>query len=404
MSGRGRAAARWLAAALLAASIVPAGPVAAQEAELELVTSPIEGPVAGWPEAPDVDAVAWILLDATTGQVLAAERADEQRPVASTIKVLTALTAVRRAALDEEVTAGEEVVGVPGASVSLAPGDRWTVEELLQGILIRSGNDAAEALAAHVAGDAEAYLELMREDAVGLGLDVDGEDGVVLRSVSGLDDVNQLSAADLAVLGRAALAEPQLRELLAVETVQLPGLDEEPNRNLLLGSYPGATGIKTGFTTPAGNTLVASAARDGRELVAVVLDAGDDPARFEQAARLLDHGFDEHEHVEAADERVLLVAGGQRRLGVGPARVTVPAGAQVAVALGVPPRASDVAAQAPLLVDDAPVGELPVRLGPPERTEVDGAGVVGRAAVDGVHAALRAGLADGASGPAAGSR
>lgn len=240
----------------------------------------------GWPTAPAATATAYVLLDAETGQVLAERRAHERRPVASTVKVLTALTVLERADPEDEVVIGAEVSGIGGAGVGLAPGDVWTVEQLLEGLVVRSGNDAAVALATYVGGSVDAFMELMRQDAAALGVD-----GLVLASPSGLFDENRLSALDLATITRAAMRHPGFRNVAARETVTLPGQREMPSRNELLGRYPGATGVKTGYTDAAGWSLVAAAERNGHELIAVVLDSVDADARFTDAMALLDHGF-----------------------------------------------------------------------------------------------------------------
>jgi serine-type D-Ala-D-Ala carboxypeptidase (penicillin-binding protein 5/6) len=381
------ARARRLVAVTLVALLAAGAPHAA--AEVEAPPSPvIEQLPASWPPSPDLDAPVHLLVDAGTGQVLAESGADEPRPVASTIKILTALAAAQALDLDAEVEVGEEVVGVPGASVELAPGDRWTVRQLVAGILVRSGNDAAEALAVAAAGDREAFLELMTATAAELGVDLSGP----LTTVSGLDDDQQLTATDLATLGRALLADAELRPLAGIPDVRLPGIGNDENRNLLVADYPGATGIKTGFTEAAGNSLVASAERDGRELVAVVLGGGEDPERFVDAAALLDHGFDAFAPTEVSGVRTLLVAGGTRELRVGATPVVVPTGAEAVVDLPVPVRApEDDQLDVDLLVDGTTVATLEAAVtgegAPPSGDEAQ---QLGRAAVDGVYAALRA--------------
>ena len=378
--------------ALAAAVALPFGSLPATALEPPPESPVVERPD-DWPAPPGMGAEAAVLVEADTGQVLYERRADEPRAVASTIKVLTALSVLERLDLDDEVSAGPEVEDVPGSGVGLNPGDTWTVEQLIDALIARSGNEAAEALAVHVAGDVAAFTELMAADAAALGLD-----GLELSSPSGLDDDQRLSALDLATIARAALSDARLRPFLARERVELPGEGELPTRNELLERYDGATGVKTGFTAEAGNSLVASAERDGRELVAVVLGAGDDPARFEQAAALLDLGFDAYRRVELGGELSLAVAGGQVRLNVAPTSVTAPHG--VDVALGWPsvvrPPASpvDVAIQVGGPEDGEPIGQLPSVLDESRGPEPDSqGGHLGRAVVDGVYAALRAGAA-----------
>jgi serine-type D-Ala-D-Ala carboxypeptidase (penicillin-binding protein 5/6) len=354
-----------------------------------------EDPLPGWPTAAGLEASSWVLVEAATGQVLAERGADRRRPVASTIKVLTALTVLDRAEPDDLVTAGEEAAGVEGASVGIVPGDTWTIEQLLDAIIIRSGNDAAEVLAAHVAGDADAFAELMADDARALGLD----DAVVVDP-SGLTDENLFTAAELAVLARAALDDPRLRPILARTDVELPGQDPIETRNELLLTYDGATGVKTGFTIAAGNSLIGSAERDGRELITVVLDAGEDPAtRFLEAAELLDLGFDAFEPTTVEGDVSYAVAGGEVRFDLDATPVTVPTGSEPEPALV--PLARPPGGEVPVAVevDGRPLGEVtmtPVDGGAPR--DADGGAAIGRAVADGVYAALRVASAQGELG------
>ena len=376
------------AALVVALLLVGVTPVAVPAAALEPGPTPtIEGPQPGWPRLIGAEAAAVLLLDTATGQVLVATNEDERRPVASTIKVLTALTVLERVDLDDEVTVGEEVVGVPGSGVGLEPGDTWTVEELVDALIARSGNEAAEALAVHVAGSRSAFLELMEEDAAALGVP-----GLELVSVSGLDDDNLLSADDLARLAAAGLVHPELGPVLAREVVTLPGQGELPTRNELLARYPDATGVKTGFTSAAGYSLIGSAERQQRELVAVVLGAGEDPARFELATRLLDLGFDGYEPRLLDTELRFAVAGGSVALEVEEHEVVVPTGESASLSLPVASRPPEGDVQVPILVGEREVGRLPAvldRSQAPAPVEA-GAADIGRAAVDGVYAALRA--------------
>lgn len=376
-----------LAAVVLTFALPAVDPAAAQ-----LVPPPgplVHGPApTDWPRptSEQVSAASWVLIEAGTGQRLAEHAAEQPRPVASTIKILTALTATQRASLDEEVTVGDEVL-VGGATVGLTPGETWTVRQLLEGVLVRSGNDAAEALATHVAGDTASFVDLMEGDAEALGLAPRQ-----LASPSGLGDLNRLSALELATLARAALADEQLRPLLALEETSLPGEGTVENRNELLGRYPGATGVKTGFTLAAGNSLVASARRGDRELVAVVLDAGDDPARFEQAATLLDLGFAAFTTTEIEATLELAQAGGWRTFSSVPQSITSPTDRPPELDLAVPTRVPEGAVTAGVTV--AGTGLADAELAPSAPTARTGrsspAAGLGAALVDGAYASLRA--------------
>lgn len=241
-----------------------------------------------WPSAPPVSARSYLLLDATTGQVLAEREADVRGPVASTVKTLTAFSALRRTNTTDTIRVGSDLSMLPldGAGVGIAPGDEWTVEELVDAVIARSGNDAALVLAEHVAGSVPAMLDLMRSDAEALGLT-----GMSIETVHGLGDLDRLSARDLATITRAAMEDARFASVSIRSAVQLPGIGRIRSRNLLLDSYLGADGVKTGHTLAAGRCLIASASRSGRRLIAVVLGSSDPDGHFRDARALLDHGF-----------------------------------------------------------------------------------------------------------------
>lgn len=201
--------------------------------------------------------------------------------------MMTALEVVASVDLDEEVTVSATAAAVPGGKLSLLPGERWSVRELLQGLLIASSNDAAVALAEHVAGNEDAFVQRMNERAAVLGLEETS-----FTTSHGLDEPgHSASARDLAVLGAELLRAPELAEMVASTRVEITSSQRTAaleNTNLLLESYPGADGVKTGFTALAGNVLVASSERFGRRLIAVAMHSED---AFLDAAELLDLGF-----------------------------------------------------------------------------------------------------------------
>lgn len=383
-----RAVVLGLVALLVAAA--PAAPPAARPApglrpppQLAVASVPD-----GWPQAPAATAAAFLLLDADTGQVLAERNADDPRAVASTIKVLTALTVLNRTEPDDPIVIPARAAGVGGASVGLRTGSIWTVEQLLDGLIARSGNDAATALAIAVGGSVDGFVALMRADAAALGVT-----DLTLVSPSGLDDDNRLSARALATISRAAMADPRFREVAGRETVTLPGRGVEETRNELLGSYPGATGIKTGFTEAAGYSLVASATRGGRDLIAVVLGSRSPSARFTDAAALLDHGFEAFEVVSATYDAQLRIAGGWVDLHADGLDVTVPTSDPgVTTVLQLPIEAPDEADERPVEVlwQGEELGTLVVETAAEPRPDVSGGGAVGRFLVDRAYAAMRA--------------
>lgn len=324
---------RLLAAVVAAGLVLLPVPLYAQ---VEPAPAPVLDAVPGTaPDPPAVTAAAWVLMDVGSGQVLAGAAIDEPRPVASTIKLLTALTVIERADLDDQVVVSAGVSAGGGAGTSVDPGETRTVRQLLEALLVRSGNDAAEALAVHVGGSVEAFVGLMREDADALGI------SPVLSTPSGLDDANRLSARDVATVARAFAFYPQLMEIAGLASVTLPDVGAVPNRNLLLEQYDDATGLKTGFTTASGYSVVGTAERDGRAVLAVVLGADSAQSRFDDAIALLDHGFDAFDQVRVGRSALVRAGGEWVDVGTGPAWVSVLAGTDVTVDWSLPRRVTE---------------------------------------------------------------
>lgn len=228
---------------------------------------------------------ACILVD-DTGRVLFARAPDAERPNASTTKMVTALVTVAGAEVDEVVTVSPSAAATGGGGLDLQAGDRFTVEALLYALLLSSSNDSAVALAEHVAGSEQAFVADMNE-AVS---DLDARHTHFVNP-HGLDAPGHYSSArDLARIAVAVLRRPVLAEIVGASAavVRGPGGSlEVENRNVLLESYPGAIGVKTGFTAGAGDSLVAAARRHHRVLVAVALGAVSAAA---DSAALLDDG------------------------------------------------------------------------------------------------------------------
>ena len=235
-----------------------------------------------------VEARAAILLDRESGRVLYEKNADTRYPMASTTKIMTALIAVEHCGMEEIVTAGPNASGVPGTSIYLSEGEQLTMHQMLQGLMLRSGNDAAVAIAEHIAGDVETFAALMNARADMLGADA------YFVTPNGLDEGgHSASARAMALIAREAMGHETFRELVSTQEAVIPWVDNEysrvlRNKNRLLAEYAGATGIKTGFTSAAGRCLVFSAERDGMELIGVALSC---PGWFDEAERLLDWGF-----------------------------------------------------------------------------------------------------------------
>jgi D-alanyl-D-alanine carboxypeptidase len=243
------------------------------------------------PGAPKVDAAAGILVDASTGAVLWQRDMHASRPPASTTKMLSALVALQNFDPDRVVTVTDEALHQAGDEtvVGLKAGQQLTVHELLDGMLLASGNDAADAMAIDTVG-MDVFVNAMNQQVAALGL----HDSHFVTPV-GLDDPQQrASAYDLAAIAATAVASfPMFRQIVATTDMVLPASPQHPqfdlsNLNKLLHIYPAASGIKPGYTGDAGPCEVGMAERDGHRLIAVLLNA---PQLYSDARALLDWGF-----------------------------------------------------------------------------------------------------------------
>lgn len=252
--------------------------------------------LAGWlgtaQAAPQVGAQAYALLEASTGRVLLEHNADAELPMASTTKIMTCIVAIEEGDLDAVVEVPDEAVGVEGSSMYLQRGETLTLRDLLYGLMLASGNDAAVTIAVHIAGSVENFAAKMNEKAVEFG-------AVHTHFVTpnGLPaEGHYTTAHDLAKISAYAMGNETFREIVGTSSKNLPQDDDSPARylrskNKMLYQYEGGNGIKTGYTKAAGKCLSAGAARGGMQLVAVVLNDGD---MFSDCYALLDYGFSEY--------------------------------------------------------------------------------------------------------------
>jgi len=222
-------------------------------------------------------------MDAASGRVLYEKSAHEPRLIASTTKLMTALVAVESTPRLDTVITVTDACMAEGSSMYLKPGEELTLKELLYGLLLQSGNDAALAIAIGCAGDLETFVGWMNQWAEDLGM----KDSHFVNP-NGLDDEEHYSTAyDLALLGQAALKNETLREIMSTKSIQVAGRSLT-NHNKLLWQYEGCGGMKTGYTIAAGRTLVSCATRNGQTLICVTLN---DPNDWQDHARLFDYGF-----------------------------------------------------------------------------------------------------------------
>ena len=255
-----------------------------------------------------------ILIERETGKVLLSHNAHEKLPMASTTKVMTALMTLEYGGLDEVVTVGRNAYGVPGTSIYLNLGEKITLRDLLYGLMLASGNDAAVAIAEHIGGNVETFCRMMTERAAQLGCT-----DTVFLTPHGLPKEGHFTTAhDLALIAQEAMKHDLFREIVSTRRASIPWEGRSyqrilNNKNKLLSTYEGATGIKTGYTKAAGRCLVFGAKRDGIEVIGVVLRCSD---WFDEAARLMDAAFDRYEMFTAFEEgetvRVLPVEEGKQ--------------------------------------------------------------------------------------------
>ncbi|MDT3698651.1 MAG: D-alanyl-D-alanine carboxypeptidase family protein [Thermincola sp.] len=273
---------------------------------LSIVIYMITGFISPARAEPNVVGRAAVLIDSKSGKILYTKNANEQLPPASTTKILTALIALENCNLTDIVTAGTEATLVEPSAIGLKEGEKISVENHLWGLLLKSANDSAVALAEHISGSGSAFAELMNSRARALGATNSN-----FVNPNGLPDPNHYSTAhDLALIARRAMVIPEFRNIVSTKVKTIPRDDDDAikwlqNHNKLLWQYDGAIGIKTGYTREAKQCLVASAEKDGQELIAVVLGSEGNNI-WSDAKTLLDYGFNNYVTFKQKDANVLV--------------------------------------------------------------------------------------------------
>lgn len=259
-------------------------------------------------QSDDIDAKAYILIEQSTGRVLAENNADEQLPIASVTKIMTMLLIMeaiedRKTSFDDLVTVSENAMSYGGSTMFLETGEQLPVHDMLKGIAVASANDGCVAMAEHLTGSETAFVEEMNKRAKELGMK-----NTNFLNTNGLDeDGHYSSARDVALMSRELLNHPKITEYTSIWTDELrDGKFQLANTNKLIRFYTGANGLKTGSTSQALCCLSASAKRDGMQLIAVVLGAPTSDKRFSSAKSLLDYGFANYKinHLVKKDEMI----------------------------------------------------------------------------------------------------
>lgn len=254
-------------------------------------------------EAVEISARAAVVYEPFSGTVLYEKNADEHMLIASTTKIMTALIVLENCALDEKVSVTAEHASVEGSSMYLEPGGDYTVEELLLGLMLASGNDAATALAEHTAGSMEKFAEMMNDKCAELGLH-----DTHFANAHGLDaEAHYSTARELAVITARAMENRDFCRIFSTERASVNGYSFK-NHNRLLSICPGCIGGKTGYTEKAGRILVSCVQRDGMRLICVTIS---DPRDWDDHMNLYDEYFGEYEYIPVPNGKVPLVSGTQ---------------------------------------------------------------------------------------------
>lgn len=243
----------------------------------------------------DVSAKYACVIDALSGKVLFEKNAYKSHSMASTTKIMTAHVALKNSSPTDIVTVSKNASGVEGSSIYLKQGEKIKMEDLLYGLMLASGNDAAVAIAEHISGSVDAFADLMNEEAKRIGVKNTG-----FKNPNGLDAEGHFTTAyDLAQITREAMKNPLFCEIVKTKSRELKNSDVGysryvTNHNKMLKLYPGCTGVKTGFTKKTGRCLVTSCTRDNMSIIAVTLSAPDD---WNDHTKMLDFAFNNSEAV-----------------------------------------------------------------------------------------------------------
>ncbi len=246
---------------------------------------------------PNINAQSGILIEKNSGTILYSKNINKKLPMASTTKIMTALIAIENGNLDENVIIKSNCVGIEGSSIYLQNQEKISLRDLLYGLMLRSGNDAAAAIACHIGGSVENFVSMMNTRAKRMGLH-----DTHFSNPSGLPDKNHYTTAyDLSVITRIALKNKEFKKVVSTKN-WVSNREYNKyfyNKNKTLWQYDGGDGVKIGYTKNAGRCLVASATRNGMQLIAVVLNDGN---WFNDCYKLFDYGFQKYKPIIVFDK------------------------------------------------------------------------------------------------------
>ena len=275
------------------------------------------------PAAPPLDAAAYLLIDADSGKILVEHSSQQRLPPASLTKIMTSYVAASlihagTLRLDEDVDVSVKAWRMEGSRMFIKEGTRVKVSDLLRGIIIQSGNDASVAIAEHIAGNEDAFVDMMNQQAARLGMNA-----THFMNATGLPDADHYTtASDLAKLTRALIADfPEQYKIYSEKSFSYNGI-KQPNRNRLLWRDKFVDGVKTGYTNAAGYCLIASAERKAMRLISVVMGARSEASRTKESQKLFTYGFRYYTTLQlyaagASFKTVRIWGGAARRLNLG---------------------------------------------------------------------------------------
>lgn len=267
---------------------------------------------------PSISSRYAVVIDYESGRVLYEKNSNKVVPMASTTKIVTAIVALENSMLNEVVTVSRRSASIHGSTIGLKQGQKLTMEELLYGLMLRSGNDCAIAIAEHIGGCVDKFVDMMNSKAFNIGAY-----NTHFHSPHGLDaDGHFTSTLDLALITRYALDNTEFAKIISTKDITFDGISGKRafhNINKLLYSLEGADGVKTGYTGKAGRCLVSTASRNNRRVICVVLNS---PNRWEDSKKLINYGFNNYKEILSLNGRDYI-----RCLEVnGSSRLTVTAG------------------------------------------------------------------------------
>lgn len=245
-------------------------------------------------KAENITAKSAVLIEASTKRLLYEKNAYEKMPMASTTKIMTAIVALEHGVLNETVVVGKNASGVEGSSIWLSVGEKMSLSDMLFGLMLASGNDAAVAIAEHIGGSVEGFVRMMNETAQRIGAY-----NTHFSNPNGLPAKDHYTTAyDLAIISAHAMSNDFFCKIVNTQYKTLPWEGHQwdrvvKNKNKILWNFAGGNGIKTGYTKEAGKCLAASAERDGMQLIAIALDA---PDMFGDCMQVLNYGFDNYKN------------------------------------------------------------------------------------------------------------